>query len=242
MPDQQTRTRNHAAIIVAGGSGSRMGSTLPKQMLELQGIPILHHVLAAFQQVALIDCIVCVLEKDILLRAIELGIGPARYGKIRHMVPGGKTRTESVWNGLSVLERVEIVLIHDGVRPLISPELITRAIEAARTFDAAVPAVELTDTLKEVDPDGWIVSTCHRQNYRCVQTPQAFRFDLIKQAYRHCMDEQINLTDDAAVVERFGHKVHIFNGDPTNIKITFRRDLDLADYLFGKGKEERCSE
>jgi 2-C-methyl-D-erythritol 4-phosphate cytidylyltransferase/2-C-methyl-D-erythritol 2,4-cyclodiphosphate synthase len=148
--------------------------------------------------------------------------------------PGGETRQDSVRLGLEALARApsppDIVLIHDGARPFASPTLIARATEAALKHGAAVPGLALVDTVKEVDHAGRVVATPQRTSLRTVQTPQAFRFDLILDAHRRAAKDGVTgLTDDAAIAEWAGHKVHVFEGEPENMKVTSADDIALAE-------------
>jgi len=221
----------NAAIIVAGGTGVRMGGHQPKQMVLLNGSPVLWHVLSVFQRASAIERIVCVLEQGLFERKAECGISRENFSKLDHVVVGGENRTQSVWNGLAVLEKIDVVLVHDGVRPLVTEALIKRALAAAQQHNAAVPVIECSDTLKEVSPEGYVISTLPRHHIHRVQTPQAFSFDLLKESYRRCLADNVPLTDDAAAVEYCGQRVHIFEGDTRNIKITYKQDLDLASIL-----------
>ena len=142
---------------------------------------------------------------------------------------GGATRQQSVRNGLQAQAetRPDIVLIHDGARPFPSQPLVSRAIEAARKYGAAIPATPLTDTVKQIDAEGRIIASPERGNLRAVQTPQAFRFDLILEAHRNA--ERADMTDDAAVAEAAGHETFVFEGDPANGKVTTMKDLHEAE-------------
>ncbi|MFC1852139.1 2-C-methyl-D-erythritol 4-phosphate cytidylyltransferase [candidate division CSSED10-310 bacterium] len=230
----KTNSQSRTAIIAAGGTGSRMGSSMPKQMLLLEGLPILCHVLQRFQEAEEIDALVLVLEASLKEQAVEYGFTSSNYSKLVSLVPGGPTRTESVWCGLNVLSSAEIVLIHDGVRPLVSKTLIHNAVEAAQKYGAAVPALDCTDTLKRITAQGTIAETVDRHVYRLIQTPQAFRYDVVRDIYSQCMQRGITGTDDASLAEKCGHQVHIFQGEPGNIKITFPQDLKLAQFYLSQ--------
>lgn len=148
---------------------------------------------------------------------------------------GGERRQESVQNGLAALGGVSLVAIHDGARPLVSPELIERCYAGAAAYGAAVPGVQVRDTLKRVSGDGWIVETVDRAALWGVQTPQAFRMDLLLEAYAALQGE---VTDDASVVEALGRPVKIVPGDPRNLKLTTREDLVVARALLGLPETE----
>lgn len=219
------------AVIVAGGSGTRFGAEVPKQFLLLGGKPILMRSIEAFEQ-ALEG-----VEHEILVTLpadqMELwGDLCDHYGfsTLHRVVAGGATRWHSVKNALDSLTDVDdndVIAVHDGVRPLASRVLICRTLKAARSTGAAVPVVALNDSVRQVEG-----STSHaldRSTLRAVQTPQAFNARLLQDAYGQPFDS--TFTDDASVVERYGHAVTLVEGDPQNLKITRPMDLALAEYL-----------
>lgn len=222
------------ALIVAAGQGRRMGSTLPKQYLALGGRPILTHTLQAFDACALVERIVLVVpgnEMDFCCREI---LTAADLRAMPLLVAGGARRQESVFNGLAAIPENEgIVLIHDGVRPLVSGALIRACIHGAQRWDACIPVLAVTDTLKRVDAGGRIQDTLARDSLRLAQTPQAFRLSLIKEAHRLGRQEGVQATDDAALVERMGVAVHTVAGEIANIKITAPMDLRRAEAYLG---------
>ena len=219
------------AVIVAGGSGTRFGAEVPKQFLSLGGKPILMRTIEAFDQ-ALTDGdheIVVTLPADQMALWRELC---ERYAfNVPHrVVPGGETRWHSVKNALGSIgdpAGVDVIAVHDGVRPLASKALICRTLEAARSTGAAIPVVTLNDSVRQVDGDA--SHALDRSSLRAVQTPQAFDARLLLEAYGQPFDP--TFTDDASVVERYGHGVTLVDGDPQNLKITRPMDLDLAEYL-----------
>ena len=219
------------AVIVAGGSGTRFGAEVPKQFLSLGGKPILMRTIEAFDQ-ALTDGdheIVVTLPADQMALWRELC---ERYAfNVPHrVVPGGETRWHSVKNALGSIgdpAGVDVIAVHDGVRPLASKALICRTLEAARSTGAAIPVVTLNDSVRQVDGDA--SHALDRSSLRAVQTPQAFDARLLLEAYGQTFDP--TFTDDASVVERYGHGVTLVDGDPQNLKITRPMDLDLAEYL-----------
>ena len=219
------------AVIVAGGSGTRFGAEVPKQFLSLGGKPILMRTIEAFDQ-ALTDGdheIVVTLPADQMALWRELC---ERYAfNVPHrVVQGGETRWHSVKNALGSIgdpAGVDVIAVHDGVRPLASKALICRTLEAARSTGAAIPVVTLNDSVRQVDGDA--SHALDRSSLRAVQTPQAFDARLLLEAYGQTFDP--TFTDDASVVERYGHGVTLVDGDPQNLKITRPMDLDLAEYL-----------
>lgn len=223
------------AIIVAGGSGTRFGAQLPKQFLELGGKPILMRTVEAFKQ-ALAD-----VEHEVLvtLPADQFAQWQVLCNEFAFSVPhrvvaGGETRWHSVKNALDSIgdvDGVDVIAVHDGVRPLAMPALIDRVLETARRDGAAIPVVALNDSVRRITSEGES-HALDRSSLRAVQTPQAFDARLLKDAYRQPFDP--TFTDDASVVERSGHSVTLVEGDPSNLKITRPMDLALAEYLLNQ--------
>lgn len=218
------------AIIVAGGSGTRFGAELPKQFLELGGKPILMRSIEAFANSG--NCPVDVIvtlpsdQMDLWQRLCD------RYGfgvPLR-VVPGGETRWHSVKHALDSMgdvNEVDIIAVHDGVRPMVTADVICRTIAAARRDGAAIPVVALNDSVRQVV--GEANHALDRSTLRAVQTPQAFDARLLLDAYS--LPYQPTFTDDASVVEQLGHPITLVEGDPHNLKITRPMDLALAEYL-----------
>lgn len=238
-----------AIIVVAAGRGSRAGGGTPKQYRSLAGRPLLAHTLDALLRAAPGAMILPVIHKDdIDLYRISAAPFEAN-ARLARPVYGGETRQASVRLGLEALaeqkSNPKIVLIHDAARLFVSDTLVDLAIAAAKTYGAAIPGVTLSDTIKETDAKGFVTSTPPRARLRAVQTPQAFRFDLILAAHRNAATMgALDLTDDAAVAEWAGHPVHIFAGEDLNLKVTTSKDLsiaearllrDLADIRTGQG-------
>jgi 2-C-methyl-D-erythritol 4-phosphate cytidylyltransferase len=217
-------------VIVAAGSSSRMGG-VDKLFTEVAGRPLLAHAIAPFQECASIDQIVIVMAPLNLKRGREL---MERYGfsKETALVKGGERRQDSVRAGLEALGGCDYVAVHDGARPLVTPELIERGLAAARETGAAVPAVTLADTVKEAGADGLVVRTLDRGRLWAVQTPQVFRYDLLVRAHR---EVTIDVTDDAAMVEALGERVRLFEGDRRNVKVTTVEDLEVVEALLSFG-------
>ncbi len=215
------------AVVVAAGEGRRFGG--PKQFAALRGRPVLDWSLAAFEANPFIDSIVLVLANT-----GQGGKYIARYRKIEAVVRGGERRLDSVANGIEGLkaESGDIILVHDGARPLVTQELIERVIDAARATGAAVPAVPLDDTIKEAEKDR-VVRTLDRSRLFRVQTPQGFALDLLKRALEKAKIDGAEGTDEASLVERLGLPVALVPGDPRNIKITSPLDLTMAEAFLG---------
>ena len=225
----KTQKQKAAAIIVAAGEGRRMEG-IDKVFALLGGEPVLLRATRPFQHCQLIDQIVVVVsgEKENMCRSV---MDRKEWSKVSDVCLGGERRQDSVAAGLKRLKDYEWVVIHDGARPLVTVDLIERGLEAARETGAAAAAVPVTDTVKVVGGDEIVRETPPRQNLRAVQTPQVFRFDIVQIAHQQDCGE---VTDDASLVERLGHKVKLYMGSYDNIKITTPEDLVLAEVLLKK--------
>jgi 2-C-methyl-D-erythritol 4-phosphate cytidylyltransferase len=214
-----------SAIVVAAGAGKRFGEM--KQFAYLRGKPVLEWTLEAFQGHGEVDAVVLVLPDEQDLKHYRM-----RYAKIVDIVRGGERRQDSVWQGFRLLDAAtaEVVLVHDGARPLVSPGLISRVIAAARADGAAVPALPLEDTVKEVR-EGRVVRTADRTLLARTQTPQGFLYTVLKKALYQARRDRFYGTDEAMLAERAGIPVSVVEGDPRNIKITTRVDLKIAEGL-----------
>ena len=218
-----------AAVIVAGGRGERAGGDVPKQYRDIAGEPMIRPTLRAFLDHARIDVVQPVIhpaDEDVY-RAASAGLQ-----KLSTPVTGGATRQASVRAGLEALASngPELVLIHDAARPFLSGALIDRAIAAGKAAGAAVPGVVVADTVKTIDAAAMVVETLDRGRLRIVQTPQAFAFDLIRDAHRRAAAAGIeSFTDDAALAEWAGHRVSVFEGEAGNVKVTTSEDFVRAE-------------
>ncbi|ALS26149.1 2-C-methyl-D-erythritol 4-phosphate cytidylyltransferase [Paenibacillus cisolokensis] len=220
------------AVVVAAGRGTRMGTAESKQYLLLRDKPILVHTLETFQSMAEIAEIALVVGKDDIGRCSEW---TSRYGltKVRAIVEGGRERQHSVMRGLAALG-TDWAMVHDGVRPFVRASSIRACCAAAERVGAAVLAVPVKDTIKQVGPDGLIASTPDRRSLWAIQTPQAFRRSLLQEALERAAAEGFLGTDDAMAVERTGAPVAVVEGDYTNIKITTPDDLAWAEFLLNR--------
>ena len=219
-------------IVVAAGSGTRLGGDVPKQYRLFAGRPLLAHTLEALLTAQAFKSarVVIRVSDDALYRRAVGALPAALAARLSTPVHGGATRQDSVRAGLEALEPCDLVLIHDGARPFPSTELVRRAIDAAARHGAAVPGLTPSDTLKEIDEAGAIIATPPRASLRAVQTPQAFRFPLILDAHRRAAAAgRTDLTDDAAAAEWAGHRVHVFEGERGNIKVTTMQDFALLE-------------
>jgi 2-C-methyl-D-erythritol 4-phosphate cytidylyltransferase len=224
--------RDVGVVIVAAGQGTRIGSDTPKQFLEIGGVPMLLRSLRPFVRHP------AVAHVAVVLRAVDAAAPPAwllpNAGAMLSLVAGGAERGDSVAAGVAALPPAcRVVLVHDAARPFVDAALIDRVIEGVRAGNAVVPAVAVTDTIKEMDaadPDR-IVRTVPRESLRRVQTPQGFSRQVLEEAHARARRDGVSGTDDAALVERFGGVVRIVAGDPRNLKVTTAEDLEFAEYL-----------
>ena len=213
-------------VIVAGGSGSRMGADVPKQFMEVAGSPILMHSISKMNQAVPEASITLVLPQIQIEYWKEL-VAKFKFSIDHHVTNGGSTRTESVRNGLNSIKGEDgIVGIHDGVRPCFSLEMIQRCFSIAAEKGNAIPAVSVIPSLRKVEGNASVA--VNREDYRAIQTPQCFNLSELRNAY-----EQTDTiySDDASLMESFGHKINLVEGDQNNIKVTYPLDVKLAELL-----------
>ncbi len=242
-PDRQefqgSTSGDVCAVIVAAGRGLRMNSRIPKPYLPLAGKPVLAHTIGAFLDCPHVDRMVVVLAGNDLERFERSVLPEVAVAKPLTWVEGGEHRGDSVYKGLqSAGGGTGIVVIHDGVRPLIRPGMIGRVVAVAREKGACILAARAFDTLKQVDENGCVTETLDRGRIWAAQTPQAFRFHLIWKAHEKAREQAFSGTDDAQLLERLHLPVHVLEGDPFNLKITTGRDLQVAEALLG-GRADR---
>ncbi|MFB0958297.1 MAG: 2-C-methyl-D-erythritol 4-phosphate cytidylyltransferase [Clostridiaceae bacterium] len=217
-----------STIIVAAGSGKRMGKSINKVFLDLNGYPVLFHTIRAFEEHPEVDEIILVLKEEEMAYYQQYFTGFA-FQKVRQLAAGGAERMNSVRNGLNCLgEDSELVLIHDGARPFVRSELITEGIEQARRWGAACPGVVPKDTIKRVDEEGLIYAELPRDQLRALQTPQVFRTAKLRELMERAFSKGMLYTDDTALFVEAGESVKIFPGDYHNLKITTAEDLELG--------------
>ncbi|MBQ7415686.1 MAG: 2-C-methyl-D-erythritol 4-phosphate cytidylyltransferase [Oscillospiraceae bacterium] len=215
------------AVIVAAGTASRMGG-IDKVMAELDGEPIICRTVRTFQNCDAIKEIVIVTRQDLVVPIMDLC---HTYSKVKAVVVGGASRQESVSMGLNALsDKVKLVAVQDGARPLVTWQVIDRVVRAAHIYGAAAPAVPVKDTIKMVE-GGIVKETPERRKLQAVQTPQVFDFDLLRGALKKAKLEGAEVTDDCSAVERLGMSVRIVEGDERNIKVTTPMDLKIAKLL-----------
>jgi 2-C-methyl-D-erythritol 4-phosphate cytidylyltransferase len=220
------------AIIPAGGAGRRMGDDIPKQFLPLAGIPLLVHTLRVFQYAPIIDEIFLVVPEGAIPSVRRDIVEEYGLSKVTSILAGGAERQDSVANALiQVRDDHGIVLVHDGVRPFVTGEIIRRAVDAAKEHGAAVIGLPVRDTVKLVNTAGTVVKTEDREGLWLTQTPQAFHRYLICAAYEKATQDEFCGTDDASLVERMGVLVRMIRGDHDNIKMTTPEDLALGEII-----------
>jgi 2-C-methyl-D-erythritol 4-phosphate cytidylyltransferase len=222
----------NVAIVVAAGKGTRLGGDRPKQFLELAGVPVIVHTLRQFERSKQINEVITVLPAEDTA-GFESLAQKFELSKVHRIVAGGATRAQSVRNGLASIANAEIVAVHDGVRPFVTPAEIDEVVQAAEESGAAILTTPVADTIKRVDGER-IIETISRAELRRALTPQCFRFDVLNRAYEQ-LDELessgVEITDESFLVERLGIKIVSVAGNARNIKITNIEDLKQAEAL-----------
>ena len=236
--------KNCTAIVLSAGQGKRMGASVQKQYIELQGKPIIYYTLSVFQKSDIIDDIILVVGKGQINYVQEEIVQKYHFTKVKTIVEGGHERYASVWKGLKAREYDKYyeniqdgyVFIHDGARPFVDEEMLERAYDTVRKYKACVAGVPSKDTIKLINEEQFAVTTPERKYVWSVQTPQVFEKTLIFEAYARLMEEEcVHVTDDAMVVEQMMHlPVKLFEGSYENIKITTPEDLDIARIFLSK--------
>lgn len=222
--------KNVSVIIVAGGSGKRMGMSIKKQYILLDEKEVLAHTIEAFNNCTFIDEIIVVVGEEEIEYTQENIIKKYGYTKVKQVVAGGKERQDSVYNGLiNTDSHSKYVMIHDGARPFIGKDTISRALEVVKQNKACVVAVPVKDTIKVVNNESKVIEhTPKRETLWSVQTPQCFEKEMLLAAYAFAHQTNLAVTDDSMLVEAYGKKVYIVEGEYTNIKITTKDDLILG--------------
>lgn len=226
------------AVIVAAGSSTRMGGQISKQFISLNGTATIVHTLKAFQQAQSIDSIVVVCRKtdisDIKRLSSENGIT-----KLTAVAEGGSTRQQSVKNGVALAQGADFIAIHDGARPLVTPQDIDKVVADAQKHGAAALGVQVKDTIKVVDNNGFILSTPNRSSLIAIYTPQVFKTDMYMQAMKKAEEDNKDYTDDCQLVEALGKRVLVTVGSAENIKLTTPEDIAVAEsFLKRRGNLE----
>jgi 2-C-methyl-D-erythritol 4-phosphate cytidylyltransferase len=219
------------AIVPAAGGGTRLSSPTPKQYMPLGGTPVLARTLQALRHSRYVSRLILVVPPGHELRCRSEILEPFDLD-VDALVPGGEDRQASVYAGLVLAgSETDLILVHDGARPFITPEVIEGAVDAAAETGAAVVAIPVTDTIKVANPAGWVLESPERGRLWAAQTPQVFRVALLREAHTRALRDGFRSTDDSALVERLGHPVRLVPGSPENLKITTAADLALADRI-----------
>ena len=234
-----------AAIIPAAGLGTRMGADVPKQFLELDGMPLVMFTLRRLAAcTAITDFFLSTRADDIV--SLQNIVGKSGIGRPARVVHGGDTRQQSVANALAQVDpRTEIVLVHDAVRPFVTAAQVDRVIAEARTRGAAILGIPAIDTVKEVkraslpEDVALITATIPRERVVLAQTPQVFSYALLRDAFKKAQQDGIVGSDESAIVERFGHAVYVVLGSQRNLKITRPGDMDLARFYLEQERKEK---
>jgi 2-C-methyl-D-erythritol 4-phosphate cytidylyltransferase len=219
------------AIVLAAGRSSRMGGGPNKQFIELLGKPLIYFSLAAFEQCCVVDAVVLVRRADCAQQA-EKVVHDFGFKKVVALTDGGIERQNSVWNGLEKCDpATDIVAVHDGARPLVTPALIESTIASVQAHGTGIAATKVVDTIKEANEDRTVVRTVDRTKLWAVQTPQTVRCSLLREAYANIFLKQMVVTDEAAAVETLGQRVHLVETPFLNLKVTTPSDLAIAEAL-----------
>jgi len=233
-----TMERLNIAVVLAGGSGRRIGGDLPKQFIEVNDRAIIEYSVDAFEKCDCIDEIAVVVNKD-FVSEINRIVASNSWTKVKKILDGGAERSDSSISAIKAYEGVNCNLIfHDAVRPLVSQRIIADVVDALKNYNAVAVSVPSTDTIIEVDESGEFIGRIpKRSTLRCQQTPQGFRYEIISKAYKLAMaDSDFVATDDCGVVVRYlpDERIFIVDGDDSNIKITYKKDLKIMELLAGK--------
>ena len=218
------------AIIVAGGSGSRFGDEVPKQFLSLEQGPLLSVTLSVFEASPEIAGICVVVPAD-YVDVVSGWRNEYNWKKLQWVVAGGKERQDSMVAGFKAIPPCELVLVHDGARPLVTPEIIERVVEGASERGGVVPGLMVQETLKKVAEGGHVLTTVDRSEYATIQTPQGFRYPLLAEAIDEAQTDGFYGTDESMLIERMGFPVCMVDGSRENIKVTTPQDMQLANTI-----------
>ena len=219
-----------------------MGGSVPKQYLAIGGLPLIVHSLRVLEAARSIDAVILAVPQSDLAYCRSDIVDSHRFAKVRHIVAGGEERQDSVRNALSAVdEGVEIVVVHDAVRPFVTVQMVEDVIKAARAGGAAIIALPMRDTVKQVGEDHIVERTIDRKALWLAQTPQAFRRDWLQEAHRQAGLEGVMATDDAYLIERAGHPVSVVEGSGENIKVTRPEDMIIGEAILASRRMARQS-
>ncbi|HEX3025924.1 MAG TPA: 2-C-methyl-D-erythritol 4-phosphate cytidylyltransferase [Clostridia bacterium] len=224
------------AIVVAAGKGERMGGEASKQLLSVCGMPVIARTLGAFENCRSVNEVVVVARDEDMVEISRI-VKDFELTKVVRIVRGSDTRQRSALCGLEAAGEAAYFAIHDGARPLVSPECIDRVVEGALRHGAAAAAVRVKDTVKIADDEGFVLSTPDRSRLWSIQTPQVFEAGLYRGAVKKAVEEQADYTDDCQMIESVGQKIRLIEGEYTNLKITTPDDILAAEAYLGEGEE-----
>ncbi|MBN2190638.1 MAG: 2-C-methyl-D-erythritol 4-phosphate cytidylyltransferase [Candidatus Aureabacteria bacterium] len=217
----------NTAIIAGGGTGRRFGGSECKQFVDINGKPLIYYAIYPFQESALFDDIIVVLPAGHTAAFKKDVLDKFRFDKVGKVITGGKDRQDSVFNALnSVSAGTDLVAVHDAARPFVTGALIEKLVKSMDGHDGVIPGVKILQTVKQIDKASYVVKTLDRDFIVEIQTPQVFKYRVLKEAYENVIKKNIKVTDDSAAVELAKGKVKIIEGDHINRKITYREDLD----------------
>jgi 2-C-methyl-D-erythritol 4-phosphate cytidylyltransferase len=221
-----------SAVVAAAGKGTRMNMDINKQYIEVCGIPVLSRTLLVFEECELIDDVVVVVNNNDIFYVKQNIVEAYDLKKVKLLVAGGAQRQNSVYNGLLQLNKeTDVVVIHDGARPFIDNKIIAECIEAALEYGVSTVAVPVKDTIKSSEDGGYVNETLERSKLWAVQTPQAFKYDVLISAHNRAAQDGFTGTDDTVLAERLGYKTRLVMGSYNNIKITTKEDLEFAEAI-----------
>ncbi len=228
-----------AVLIPAAGMGKRMAKDRQKQFLMFGDMPVLAHTLKVFEGVDEVTEIIVIAPKGEEGFCLDKIVEKYRIHKVTKVIAGGKERQDSVYNGLKLIsDDTDFVIVHDGVRPFVTKDIIKRSIELVREFDGVVAGIPAKDTIKRVSDDMFVEATMNRAHLWLIQTPQTFKYKIINEAYNKAYINDYYGTDDASLVERLGYKIKVIMDNYENIKITTAEDMLFAEMIYknrGKG-------
>ncbi|WP_447971126.1 2-C-methyl-D-erythritol 4-phosphate cytidylyltransferase [Nitrospira sp. M1] len=229
-----------AAVVPAAGRGARMGGATPKQFLSLGDIPLLVHSLQTLDAVEAISEIIVVIPEADRQYCQEAVVDRFHIQKVSQIVPGGRRRQDSVRHGVLALKTIpDVVVVHDGVRPFVSREIVEQAVESALKHGAALVAIPMKDTVKRVNEHRVVEATLSREQLWLAQTPQVFRYSWLVEAHEMAEAKNIDATDDAGLVEQLGYPVTIVQGSVFNIKITRPEDIALGEAILSSQNTQK---
>lgn len=222
-------SKKFGVVIAAGGSGSRFGSLVPKQFVEINDVPVISYTISKFQMCGLIDEIVIVTHKDYVVYCNDL-VKSFNFNKVTTIVEGGSDRQESVYKGLKQIQS-EYILIHDAARPIVSVNDIIRCCETLLEYDCCALASKVVDTIKFSEDGTFVDGTVDRSKLWSVQTPQGFKKDIILKCHKNAVFDSYKGTDDCMLAENYGYRIRLIEAQSSNIKITNYNDLAIAEVL-----------